>query len=120
MSQKPYSLFRKIDGIVVTSGALGLFPDQHGASLVEGGVLEQLKAALKNAELILKDAGCTRHDVFKANLYLTSLEKLAEVNEIWIDFFNEPRPVRTTVAVVELPRKALVELDLWANVNPRK
>jgi 2-iminobutanoate/2-iminopropanoate deaminase len=118
MTPKPYSLFRKIDGIVVTSGALGLFPDQHGLSLVDGGVIEQLRAALKNAELILKDAGCTRDKVFKANLYLTSLEHLPEINEIWIDFFNDPRPVRTTVAVVELPRKALVELDLWAYSTP--
>ena len=117
MTERPYSLFRKIDNFVVTSGALGLHPDQYGATLVDGGVLEQLSAALRNAESILMEAGLTRKNVFKVNMYLTSLEELSSCNELWLKFFEDPRPVRTTVAVLELPRKALVEIELWAHIN---
>lgn len=114
MTQRPYSLFRRFGDHVVTSGTLGLFPDQYGAQLVEGGVLKQLQKALENAERILQGAGAIKNEVFKVSVYLTSLEHLADCNEIWLDFFAEPRPARTTIAVLELPRKALVEIELWA------
>ena len=115
MNERPYSLFRKVDNLVVTSGALGLTPDQYGESLVEGGVLVQLSAALHNAEKILIEAGLTRDNVFKTTLFLTSLDELSLCNKLWLEFFNDPRPARTTIAVLELPRKALVEVELWAN-----
>lgn len=67
---------------------------------------------------ILKSADLTSDDVVKVNIFLTSMEHFNEMNEVYKKQFSAPYPARTTVAVVELPLKADIEIELIAR-KPR-
>jgi 2-iminobutanoate/2-iminopropanoate deaminase len=100
---------------VITSGQIGLAPDERGASaLVEGGTLPQLRQALANVASVLASEGATLGDVVKTTLYLLDMSEFSAVNEVWVEHFPTNRPTRSAVAVAALPAGALVEVEAWA------
>lgn len=109
----PYSQAIAIDGFVFCSGQIGL--DSGTGELVEGGINEQTERALKNLEGVLKAAGLSFANVVKTTVFLSSMGHFQPMNEVYAGFFGETPPARSTVAVKELPRGALVEVEAIAH-----
>jgi 2-iminobutanoate/2-iminopropanoate deaminase len=112
---RPYSPWRRAGDLVVISGQLGLIPGDNGPVVIDGGAPVQLRQALTNAKVLLGEAGASFYQVIKGTLFLISMSEFVLCNEVWMEFFSEPRPTRSAVVVLELPRGAKVEVELWAH-----
>lgn len=114
----PYSLAMQSDGIIVTSGQVGL--DSDTRALVEGGFEPQARQVFRNLKIILEAAGVGFGDVLKANVFLTDILNFATLNAIYEEYFSVPYPARTTIGVASLPLGALVEIELIARACAQK
>ena len=79
-----------------------------------GGIKEQTRQSLTNVEAILKEAGLTMGDVVKTMVFLADMNDFADMNSVYSEFFSEPYPARSAVAVKALPKGALVEIEVVA------
>lgn len=77
-------------------------------------IQEQTEECFKNINRILKEVELTEANVVKVNVYLTSMKHFEAMNEVYKTKFTEPYPARTCVAVLELPLKADVEIEVVA------
>ena len=94
------------------SGQLGMNP-QTG-ELVADDLASQARQALRNLEQIVIAGGCTLEQVTAVDVYLTDMNKFAEFNKIYEEFFTEHRPARAVVEVSALPKGAVVEIKCLA------
>ena len=108
----PYSQGIVAGDLVFCSGQLGL--DPATGELVEGGVEAQAERALRNLSAVLDAAGATMADVVKTTVFLADIATFTAVNAVYARFMPEPPPARSTFAVGELPRGALVEIEAIA------
>ncbi|MBR2946207.1 MAG: RidA family protein [Bacteroidaceae bacterium] len=108
----PYSQAIEVNGFVFASGQIPI--DPATGEFVEGGIQEQTRQALTNASNILKQAGTDLGHVVKTTVFLSSITDFAAMNEIYAQFFTEPYPARSAVAVKDLPKGALVEVEVLA------
>ncbi|MBR1687585.1 MAG: RidA family protein [Prevotella sp.] len=108
----PYSQAIKVNGLVFASGQIPIDP-QTGV-FVEGGIAEQTAQALRNAEAILAEAGLSLRNVVKTTVFLADMADFGAMNEVYAQFFSEPYPARSAVAVKALPKGALVEVECIA------
>lgn len=108
----PYSQAIEVNGFVFASGQIPI--DPATGSFVEGGVKEQTRQALTNAGQILQEAGTGLSHVVKTTVYLADMADFAAMNEVYAQFFSEPYPARSAVAVKDLPKGALVEVEVLA------
>ena len=108
----PYSPWRRAGDFVIISGQLGVAPGT--SDFVGESAAEQLRQALQNAKAVLAEGGATPGQVVKGTLFLVSMDDFAACNEVWIEFFDAPRPTRSAVAVAQLPLNARAEVELWA------
>lgn len=69
---------------------------------------------MKNVEDILAEAGLSKENIIRVNLYLTDLSELKELNEVYMKTFEHPLPDRTAVGVVSSPLGANLEMDVLA------
>jgi 2-iminobutanoate/2-iminopropanoate deaminase len=97
----PYSPVRRAGNLYFVSGQVGVEPNTHAA---DTGAVPQMIMAMKNVLRVLTMAGLGYDDVVKTTLYLTDMNDFGVVNEVYMSYFKEPRPARSTVAVAELPR----------------
>jgi 2-iminobutanoate/2-iminopropanoate deaminase len=110
----PFSPWRRIGQTIATSGQIGLGDD---GKLVEGGFGPQLEQTLRNLSSVLADAGVTREQVIKVNVYLADIADWPAMNGPYADFFGSSRPARTAFAIAALPFGARVEIEAWAVVD---
>ncbi len=108
----PYSQAIEVGNLVYTSGQLPIVPST--GSFVEGGIEEQTRQSLLNIEAILKAAGLSMRNVVKTTVYLSDMNNFAAMNSVYSEFFAEPYPARSAVAVKTLPKEALVEIEVVA------
>ena len=108
----PYSQAIEVNGFVFASGQIPI--DPATGEFVEGGIQEQTRQALTNASNILKQAGTDLNHVVKTTVFLSSITDFAAMNEIYAQFFSEPYPARSAIAVKDLPKGALVEVEVLA------
>lgn len=108
----PYSQAIEINGFIFASGQIPI--DPATGEFVEGGIKEQAKQVLINASQIMKEAGVDLSHVIKTTVYLADMKDFSAVNEVYATFFKEPYPARSAVAVKELPKGALVEIECIA------
>ena len=109
----PYS--QAIDsgtGLIFVSGQLPI--DPATGAFPEGGVKEQTRQSLTNAKAILEAAGLSLANVVKTTVFLADMGDFAAMNEVYAEFFVEPFPARSAVAVKTLPKNALVEVECIA------
>lgn len=83
-------------------------------SISGGGVQEQTRQSLLNVQAILAEAGLTLANVVKTTVFLADMGDFAAMNEIYAQFFTEPFPARSAIAVKALPKGALVEIEVVA------
>ncbi len=108
----PYSQAIQANGFVFASGQLPI--DPATGSFPEGGVKEQTRQSILNAQAILKQAGLDLCDVVKTTVYLADMNDFAVMNEVYAQYFSEPFPARSAIAVKTLPKQALVEVECIA------
>jgi 2-iminobutanoate/2-iminopropanoate deaminase len=108
----PYSQAIEANGFVFASGQLGL--DPATGNFPEGGIKEQTRQSLTNAKSILEAAGTDLSHVVKTTVFLSDMANFGAMNEVYAEFFIAPFPARSAVAVRELPKGALVEVECIA------
>ena len=108
----PYSQAIEVNGFIFASGQIPINPST--GNFVEGGIKEQTKQAITNAKNILKEAGTDLAHVVKTTVYLANMADFAAMNEVYATFFQQPFPARSAVAVKDLPKGALVEVEVLA------
>ena len=108
----PYSQAIEVNGFVYASGQLPI--DPATGVFPEGGIKEQTAQSIKNAQMILEAAGTDLKHVVKTTVYLANMSDFAAMNEVYSLFFSEPFPARSAVAVKDLPKGALVEVEVLA------
>ena len=110
----PYSQAIKVGNLVYTSGQIPI--DPATGSFVEGGIKEQTRQSLLNVKAILEEAGLTMGNVVKTTVFMADMNDFADMNAVYAEFFAEPYPARSAVAVKTLPKGALVEIEVVATV----
>ena len=108
----PYSQAIEVNGFVYASGQIPI--DPATGAFVPGGIKEQTQQSLKNASAILQQAGTDMAHVVKTTVYLADIADFAAMNEVYATFFQEPDPALSAVAVKDLPKGALVEIEVLA------
>ena len=110
----PYSQAIKVGNLVYTSGQIPI--DPATGSFVEGGIKEQTRQALTNVQAILKEAELTMANVVKTTVFMADMNDFADMNAVYAEYFAEPFPARSAVAVKTLPKGALVEIEVVAEI----
>ncbi len=108
----PYSQAIEVNGFIYASGQLPI--DVNTGKFPEGGIKEQTRQSLTNVKAILEEAGLTLKNVVKTTVYLADMSDFGEMNEVYSQFFSEPFPARSAVAVKALPKGAMVEVEVIA------
>ncbi|MBB6275928.1 RidA family protein [Porphyromonas circumdentaria] len=106
----PYSQAIEFDGMLITSGQLGLDPTT--GNFVEGGVAEQTEQVFRNLKAILSEAGYTMDNIIKTTCFLADMGDFAAMNAVYEKHFTGTFPARSAVAVKTLPKNGLVEIEV--------
>ena len=110
----PYEQAIKVGEMVYTAGQIPI--DPKTGNLVAGGIAEQTRQVLENLKAVVEAAGSSLERVVKATVFLKNIADFAAMNEVYAEYLGQAKPARSTVAVADLPRGALVEIDLVAIV----
>ena len=105
----PYSQAVCSNSLVFVSGQLPI--DPATGEFANGGIKELTKQSLLNMQNILLEAGTDLSHVLKTTVFLADMNDFAGMNEVYSEFFTEPFPARSAVAVKTLPKGALVEIE---------
>lgn len=108
----PYSQAIEVENLVYTSGQIPI--DPAAGIFAEGGIREQTRQSLTNLKSILEEAGTSMSNVVKTTVFMADMNDFAEMNSVYAEFFSEPYPARSVVAVKTLPKGALVEIEAVA------
>ena len=108
----PYSQAIKVGNLVFTSGQIPIVPAT--GVFAEGGIKEQTRQSLTNVKAILEEVGLSLANVVKTTVFLADMNDFADMNAVYAEFFAEPYPARSAVAVKTLPKGALVEIEVIA------
>lgn len=108
----PYSQAIEANGFVYASGQLPI--DPATGAFPDGGIKEQTRQSLLNAQAILQQAGLDLKNVVKTTVLLADIADFGAMNEVYATFFSQPYPARSAFAVKALPKGALVEIECIA------
>ncbi len=111
----PYSQAIRCGQVVYTAGQVAL--DPTSGELVGDDVQAQTQRVIQNLQAVLVSAGASLKTVVKTTVFLAHMSDFQAMNAIYASYFTDPAPPRSTVAVAELPRKALVEIECVALVE---
>jgi 2-iminobutanoate/2-iminopropanoate deaminase len=109
----PYSQAISAEGLLFTSGQIPLSPEN--GEVVGTGIAEQTEQVLKNLKAVLEEGGTNFARVVKTTCFLADMADFAAFNEVYAKYFTE-QPARSTVAVKQLPRSVLVEVEAIAEL----
>ena len=107
----PYSQAIEVNGLVYTSGQIGI--DPATGAIVEG-VEAQAHQVCKNLTELLKAAGTSMDNVVKTTVFIKDMNDFGTVNGIYAQYFTEPYPARSCVEGARLPKDVLVEIEVIA------
>lgn len=110
----PYSQAIVVDNFIFCSGQIGLDPNTN--QLVEG-LENQFHQIMQNIRSILEEAGTSLDKVVKVTIFITDISKFSMVNELYSQYFSDHKPARSTVEVSNLPKNALIEIEVLAVIN---
>ncbi|KAJ5309108.1 hypothetical protein PENANT_c020G00509 [Penicillium antarcticum] len=97
-----------VGDVVYCSGQVGT--DSTG-KMAEGSIQNRTRQILHNLNAVLEAGGSSLHNAIKVNIFLTDMADFPAVNEVYTEFFVDPKPVRTCVCVKSLPRGTDVEIE---------
>jgi len=105
----PFSVAVHRDGLTFLSGQVA--QDPATGALIVGDAAVQAEQILQNLTAVVEAAGKSLDDVVRVGVFLTDMNDFAAVNKVYADFFADPYPARTAIAVAALPLGAAVEMD---------
>ena len=111
----PYVQGNIVNGLLFASGQIAL--DPVSGALVGDTIQEQTERVMKNVAALLEAAGTDFDHVVKTTCFLADIGDFAAFNEVYATFFGEQRPARSAVGVAGLPKGALVEVEVIAQVG---
>jgi 2-iminobutanoate/2-iminopropanoate deaminase len=112
----PYVQAVRVGNLIFTAGQSPIDPaTQH---LIPGGIAEQTTRVMENLKAVLEEAGSSLDRVVKATVFLKDLNDFSVMNAVYAKYmvFDGEAPARTTVEVSRIPKDALVEIELIAEV----
>jgi 2-iminobutanoate/2-iminopropanoate deaminase len=113
----PYSQGIRVGNLVFTAGQIALDPETQ--KVVAPGITEQTERVLENLKAILEAAGSSLAQTVKATVFLKDFNDFAAMNAVYARYLageGVAPPARSTVEVSRLPKDALVEVELIAEV----
>ena len=111
-SNLPSSPAIKAGGFVFASGQIAI--DPATGKMVEGDIKAQTARVLKNISAVLAAAGTSMDRAVKVTVFLKNMSDFPAMNEVYVKFFPNAPPARSTVQVAGLVRDALIEIDIVA------
>jgi 2-iminobutanoate/2-iminopropanoate deaminase len=109
--QGPYSQVVKVGQFLFTSGQIGEDP--------KADIETQTSQALDRIRSLLEDVGSSLDNVVKCTVYMTDLDEWTKMNEVYMKYFKDKPPARTTVGVSRLGKNSRIEIDAIA-IAPEK
>ena len=107
----PYSQAIDTGSFVFISGQIPVNP---ATGEIPEGIEAQAAQSMANIKAILAEAGLTMDNVVKTTVFLADMSLFADVNKVYAENFTAPFPARSAVAVKELPKQVLVEIEVIA------
>lgn len=110
----PYSQAITTNGLIFTSGQIAINPasGEVEATTIEG----QTEQVMKNLLAILLEAGTDFGKAIKTTCFLSDMGDFAKFNEVYGKYFKGTKPARSCVAVKQLPKNVLVEVEVIAEI----
>ncbi len=109
----PYSQAVVTGNLLFTSGQIAI--DPATGNVVEGGIVEQTEQIMKNLGEVLKAAGVSFDNAVKTTCFLAEIADFAAFNEVYGKYFTS-KPARSCVAVKDLPKGVLAEVEVIAEL----
>lgn len=110
----PYSQAIINQGLVYTSGQIAINPE---TSNIEATTIEdQTCQVMINLSEILKEANSSMKNIIKTTCFLADIKDFAAFNEVYAEYITT-NPARSCVAVKDLPKAVLVEVEVIATIN---
>lgn len=109
----PYSQAIVAGNLVFVSGQL---PINAATGEMPADIKAQTHQSIENIKAILAEAGATLDNVVKTTVFLADMELFGAMNEVYAEHFQKTYPARCAFAVKELPKKALVEIEVIAAI----
>ncbi|HWY79004.1 MAG TPA: RidA family protein [Candidatus Sulfotelmatobacter sp.] len=110
----PYTQAIISNGFIFCSGQIGLDPKTN--ELVDG-LEAQVHQVLRNLTEVLKAGNSSLESIVKTTVYLVDINDYVKMNEIYGQYFSEHKPARAAFAVAHLPKNALIEIEVVAEVK---
>ncbi|GMO49536.1 MAG: RidA family protein [Treponemataceae bacterium] len=109
----PYSHAQVSGGLVFTSGQIPL--DPQTGDVVGKTAAEQTEQVITNLKAVLEAAGSSLAGIIKTTCFLADMNDFAAFNEVYAKHFTG-KPARSCIAIKELPKKVLVEIEAVAEI----
>lgn len=109
----PYSQAIVVGDFVYTSGQIPINPETGNIEATD--ITAQTEQVMKNLAAVLEAAGSSFEKAVKTTCFLADISHFAMFNEVYSKYFTE-KPARSCVAVKDLPKGALVEVEVIALV----
>ncbi len=110
----PYSQAVVTGKLVFCAGQIPL--DPLTGDMVSGGIEEQARRVLENVKAVLAGAGTSLDKVVKATVFLKDMNDFPVMNKVYGEYFTANFPARSTIQVARLPKDALVEIEVVAEI----
>lgn len=107
----PYSQGVKAGNMIFVSGQL---PINASTGEMPADIKTQTAQSIENIKAILEEAGASLDNVVKTTVFLADMSLFGAMNEVYAEYFQAVYPARAAFAVKELPKKALVEIEVIA------
>ena len=108
----PYSQAVLAGNTLYCSGQIAI--DPATGQLIEGNVTKQTHLCLKNIKNVLKVSKMGITNIVKVSCFLKEMSDFAEFNKVYEEYFADNKPARSCVAVKDLPKGALIEIEVIA------
>lgn len=109
----PYSQCIIAGGFIFTSGQIPI--DPASGTIIDEGIEAQTRQVIKNLSAILNSSGSSLEKVVKTTCFLKNMSDFAAFNNIYAEYFTE-KPARSCVEVSAIPKGALVEIEVIAEL----
>ena len=109
----PYSPAIRAGQLLFVSGQLAI--DPATGHMIAGDVGVQTRRVMENIGAILRAGGLSFSDVVRSTVFLTDMNDLSAMNEVYGTYFSAPAPARATVQVARLPKDARIEIEVMAS-----